>query len=99
MIVASVPDLIFLKDTDGDDVADFRSQDRRRALGSADTHHSANNFIYGPDGFLYYQRGVFNVSNVESPWGAESGSPTRVGDVPVQPAHVVEFSFHAAEQS
>jgi azurin/lysophospholipase L1-like esterase len=93
VIVASVPDLIFLKDTDGDDVADFRVR-ILGALGSADTHHSANNFIYGPDGFLYYQRGVFNVSNVESPWGANQES-TVSGMYRFNP-RTWSFSFHAA---
>ena len=37
-------------------------------IDSADTHHAMNNFQYGPDGGLYYQRGVFHVSNVETPW-------------------------------
>ena len=93
VIVASVPDLIFLKDTDGDDVADFRVR-IMGALGSADTHHSANNFVYGPDGFLYYQRGVFNVSNVESPWGTNQES-TVSGMYRFNP-RTWAFSFHAA---
>ena len=93
VIVASVPDLLFLKDTDGDDVADFRVR-IMGALGSADTHHSANNFIYGPDGFLYYQRGVFNVSNVESPWGPNQES-TASGMYRFNP-RTWAFSFHAA---
>ncbi len=92
VIVASVPDLIFLKDTDGDDVADVRIP-IMGALGSADTHHSANNFVYGPDGFIYYQRGVFNVSNVESPWVANQQSNTS-GMYRFNP-RTYEFSFHA----
>ena len=67
VIVASAPDLIFLKDTDGDDVADVRER-LLHGLDSADTHHAANNLVYGPGGYIYYQRGVFHVSNVETPW-------------------------------
>ena len=67
VIVASAPDLIFLKDTDGDDVADVRIR-LMHGIDSADTHHAANNLTFGPDGHIYYQRGVFHVSNVESPW-------------------------------
>jgi len=93
VIVASVPDLLFLKDTDGDDVADVRIR-IMGALGSADTHHSANNFVYGPDGFLYYQRGVFNVSNVESPWVSNQESGVS-GMYRFNP-RTYEFSFHAA---
>ena len=92
VIVASVPDLLFLKDTDGDDVADVRVR-IMGALGSADTHHSANNFVYGPDGFLYYQRGVFNISNVESPWGPNQQSSAS-GMYRFNP-RTWAFGFHA----
>jgi lysophospholipase L1-like esterase len=67
VLVASAPEIIFLKDTDGDDVADVREV-VLNGIDSSDTHHSANGFDYGPDGYLYYQRGIFNVSNVETPW-------------------------------
>jgi putative heme-binding domain-containing protein len=67
VLVASAPNIWFLKDTDGDDQADVREL-VLSGLDSADTHHSANGFDYGPDGYLYYQRGVFHVSNVETPW-------------------------------
>ncbi len=67
VIVASAPDLIYLKDTDGDDVADVRIR-LLHGIDSADTHHTANNLIFGPGGNIYYQRGVFHVSNVETPW-------------------------------
>ena len=92
VIVASVPNLWFLKDTDGDDVADVKIN-LMAALGSADTHHSANNFIFGPDGFLYYQRGVFNVSNVESPWSAPQHSDRSAMYRWNPRTHA--FSFHA----
>ena len=92
VLVASVPDLLFLKDTDGDDVADVRIR-IMGGLGSADTHHSANNFVYGPDGFLYYQRGIFNVSNVESPWTTNQESGVA-GMYRFNP-RTREFSFHA----
>ena len=67
VIVASCPDILFLKDTDGDDVADVREV-LLTGLDSSDTHHSANGFDYGPDGYIYYQRGIFNVHNIETPW-------------------------------
>ena len=40
-----------------------------QGLDSSDTHHGANNFIYGPDGGLYWQSGVFMMHNHEHPWG------------------------------
>ena len=92
VIVASQPDFIFLKDTDGDDVADVRFR-IAGAFGSADTHHAANNFVYGPDGFLYYQEGVFSISNVETPW-ATNQEGNRSGMYRFNP-RTNEFSFHA----
>ncbi len=69
VIVTSQPDVLFLKDTDGDDVADVRVV-LLQGIGSADTHHSANNLVYGPDGAIYWQSGVFLKNSVEHPWGA-----------------------------
>ena len=46
VIVTSGPDLLFLKDTDGDDQADVRYP-ILQGLGTADTHHAANNLVYG----------------------------------------------------
>lgn len=68
VIVTSAPDLLFLKDTDGDDVADVR-QVILQGLDFADTHHGANNLIYGPDGGIYWQSGIFMMHNHEHPWG------------------------------
>jgi putative membrane-bound dehydrogenase-like protein len=68
VLVTSTPDLLFLKDTDGDDVADVRTI-MLQGLDSSDTHHAANNLIYGPDGGIYWQSGVFMMHNHEHPWG------------------------------
>ncbi|MFN0244108.1 MAG: PVC-type heme-binding CxxCH protein [Planctomycetota bacterium] len=65
VFVANPPDVLFLRDTDGDGVAD----ERRRVLhglSSGDTHHSANSFVLGPDGALYFQEGIFHRSQVET---------------------------------
>ncbi|EMI57349.1 PVC-type heme-binding CxxCH protein [Rhodopirellula sallentina] len=67
VIVTSGPDLLFLKDTDGDDKADVR-QVLLQGLGTSDTHHAANNLVYGPDGGIYWQSGIFLVHNHETPW-------------------------------
>ncbi len=92
VIVASAPDLVFLKDTDGDDVADVRVR-IMHGLDSADTHHGANNLVYGPDGNIYYQRGVFHVSNVETPWmkAQEHRNSAMYRFNP----RTFEFAFHA----
>ena len=68
VLVSSQPDIVFLKDTDGDDIADHREV-LVHGIGSADTHHAANNFAYGPDGALYWQSGIFLHNNIEHPWG------------------------------
>ncbi|SMP42648.1 putative membrane-bound dehydrogenase domain-containing protein [Neorhodopirellula lusitana] len=67
VVVTSGPDLLFLKDTDGDDKADVRFP-LLQGLGTSDTHHAANNLIYGPDGGIYWQSGIFLVHNHETPW-------------------------------
>ncbi len=67
VVVTSGPDLLFLEDTDGDDKADKRTI-LLQGLGTSDTHHAANNLIYGPDGGIYWQSGIFLVHNHETPW-------------------------------
>ena len=73
VLVTRGPDLLFLKDTDGDDVADLRIE-ILHGLGTADTHHAANNLILGPDGALYWQSGIFLHNNIEHPWGTSLSS-------------------------
>ncbi len=67
VLVAQVPDLWFLQDTDGDDVADRRER-VLSGLDSADTHHSINSFVFSPGGILYFQEGTFHHTGVETPW-------------------------------
>lgn len=66
--IAHQPNLMFLKDTDGDDVADVY-QLRLHGFDSADSHHSISAFELGPGGELYFQEGTFHHSQVESPYG------------------------------
>ena len=68
VLLAQAPDLIFLKDTDGDDRADVRKR-ILHGLSSGDTHHSANSFVFGPGGGLYFQEGVFHRTSIETPYG------------------------------
>jgi len=92
VIVASAPNIWFLKDTDGDDKADHR-EILFSGIDSADTHHAANNFAFGPDGYVYYQRGVFHVSNVETPWQVAQLSG-KTGMYRFNP-RTHRFAFHA----
>ncbi len=66
MLVASLPELWFLKDTDGDDKADVKIR-MLQGLSSADSHHSANAMLVGPDGWVYWSRGIFNMAAMETP--------------------------------
>jgi hypothetical protein len=66
MIVAALPELWFLKDTDGDLKADVKVR-ILQGLSSADSHHSANAMLFGPDGWIYWSRGIFNVAAMETP--------------------------------
>lgn len=93
VIVTSQPNLLFLKDTDGDDHADQRTV-LLQGIDSADTHHSANNLIYGPDGAIYWQSGIFMQNSFESPWGPVLHS-TQAGMYRFDPRSSA-ISFHAA---
>jgi putative heme-binding domain-containing protein len=68
VLVAQAPDLMFLKDTDGDDRADVRVR-VLSGLDSADTHHTSNSFQLDPSGALYFQEGTFHHTQVETPYG------------------------------
>jgi putative heme-binding domain-containing protein len=68
VLVAQAPDLMFLRDTDGDDKADVRER-VLSGLDSADTHHTSNSFALDPGGALYFQEGTFHHSQVETPYG------------------------------
>lgn len=67
VLVACAPEILFLKDTDGDDKADLTIR-LLDGIDSADTHCGANSFVFGPDGYLYYSEGIFHFTNVETPW-------------------------------
>ncbi|MFO0817733.1 MAG: PVC-type heme-binding CxxCH protein [Pirellulales bacterium] len=75
VLVAQGPDLLFLKDTDGDDKYDVKER-VIHGLDTADTHHTANSFTLDPGGAMYFQEGTFHHSQVETPWGG----PRRVAN-------------------
>jgi glucose/arabinose dehydrogenase len=68
VIVAQQPNLVFLKDTDGDDHYDTR-EILLHGFDSADTHHAINSFTFDSGGALYMQEGIFHRTQVETPWG------------------------------
>ena len=73
VLVTSGPDILFLRDNDGDDKADERYV-ILQGVGTSDTHHAANNLIFGPDGGIYWQSGIFLQHNHEHPWGPALGT-------------------------
>jgi glucose/arabinose dehydrogenase/azurin/lysophospholipase L1-like esterase len=75
VIVAQAPNLLFLKDTDGDDRYDVK-QTILHGFDTADTHHTINSFTFDPGGALYTREGVFHRTQIETPWGA----PVRLAD-------------------
>lgn len=75
VLVAQGPDLLFLKDTDGDDKYDVKER-IVHGFDTADTHHTINSFVLDPGGSIYMQEGTFHHSQIETPWGA----PRRVAN-------------------
>jgi putative heme-binding domain-containing protein len=68
VIVSQGPGVVYLEDSDGDDVYDIKTR-LVGGLDTADTHHTSNSFTLDPAGSLYFQEGVFQHSQGESPWG------------------------------
>jgi glucose/arabinose dehydrogenase/lysophospholipase L1-like esterase len=75
VLVAQSPNLVFLKDTNGDDRYDTK-EILLHGFDTADTHHTLNSFTFDPGGALYMQEGIFHRTQVESPWGPT----TRLAD-------------------
>lgn len=69
--VGAAPNMWFLRDTDGDDRADFRKP-VMSGFGTEDRHELLNGFTWGPDGYLYMTHGVFTRSHVFDPDNPET---------------------------
>src|SRR5690606_14248830 len=69
--VGAAPELLFLPDRDGDDVPDGPPEVLLDGFGYADTHETLNSFVWGPDGWLYGNQGVFNRSLIGKPGAPE----------------------------
>lgn len=66
--VANQPDLLFLKDRDGDLRADSRKV-LLSGFGTEDNHHAISAFTWCPGGWLYFESGIFLHTQVETPHG------------------------------
>lgn len=71
--VGAAPYLMFIPDTDKDDVPDGPPQILLDGWGFEDTHETLNTFCWGPDGWLYGCHGVFTHSKVGKPGTDDSG--------------------------
>ncbi|GIW88402.1 MAG: hypothetical protein KatS3mg108_2726 [Isosphaeraceae bacterium] len=70
LFVGQQPNLMWLKDVDGDDRADLREL-VLHGFDSADSHHAIHTFLYDPAGGLHFQEGVFHHTQVETPYGPQ----------------------------
>lgn len=59
VIAATAPDIWFLEDTNGDEIADKRTK-LYTGLGTRDTHAVINNLRWGLDGWIYATHGYSN---------------------------------------
>lgn len=66
--VANSVEVLFLRDTNGDGVAD----ERRVVLsgfGTEDTHHLVHTFRWGPEGMLWMNQSIYIHTHLETPYG------------------------------
>jgi putative membrane-bound dehydrogenase-like protein len=75
--ISQTPNIIHIKDTNGDGRADT-VRTVLHGFGGEDVEHSINNYRWGPDGALYFMEGIFFHTQVETPYG-----PRRVRDAGV----------------
>jgi len=73
--VGAAPELLFIPDRNRDDVPDGPAEVLLDGFGYQDTHECLNSFMWGPDGWLYGNQGVFNYARIGKPG---SPDPERV---------------------
>ncbi|MEQ1850716.1 MAG: PVC-type heme-binding CxxCH protein [Chthoniobacteraceae bacterium] len=71
--IGAPPNLLFFPDKNGDDKPDADPKVLLDGWASEDTHETLNDFIWGPDGWLYGTHGVFTLSNVGKPGTPQAG--------------------------
>jgi len=67
VFVGAAPQLLFIPDRDNNDRPDRDPIVLLDGFGYADTHETLNSFMWGPDGWLYGNQGIFNRSAVGKP--------------------------------
>lgn len=80
VIAAAAPDIWYLEDTDGDEIADKRTK-LYTGLGINDTHAVVNNLRWGLDGWIYATHGYSRGEGVKSGDGAKNFGAASSGVV------------------
>jgi putative membrane-bound dehydrogenase-like protein len=83
VIAATAPDIWYLEDTNGDEVADRRTK-LYTGLGTSDTHSVINNLRWGLDGWIYATHG-YSTGMVTSGDGTKSFGRDGSGVVRFRP--------------
>jgi putative heme-binding domain-containing protein len=68
VLVVSQPRMLFLRDTDGDDVADDVTY-LQDGWATDDTHHTCGAFEWSHGGLLHMLEGIATSTTLETPWG------------------------------
>jgi putative membrane-bound dehydrogenase-like protein len=84
VIVTQAPDILFLRDTDGDDKAD-KVEKLYTNLGTGDTHAVINNPRWGWDGWIYATHGYSGTPDVRSGDGSKGFGGVGSGVVRFKP--------------
>ena len=93
--VVSQPNLIHLRDLDGDLVSDEQTI-VLHGFGSEDSHHSMSALTWGHDGAIYFNEGTFHHTQIETPLGPrrlQHGGVIRYKPDTEQVDIVVSFPF------
>jgi putative membrane-bound dehydrogenase-like protein len=70
VFVGAPPNLLFIPDRDGDDIAEIEDIEvRLTGWGIRDRHETINSFHWGPDGWLYGLEGFATPSKIRRPKG------------------------------
>jgi len=65
--IGAAPQLLFIPDKNHDDIPDGPPEILLDGFGYQDTHECMNSFMWGPDGWLYGNQGVFNLAHIGKP--------------------------------
>ena len=65
--VGAAPELLFIPDRNRDDIPEGPPEVLLDGFGYQDTHECLNSFMWGPDGWLYGNQGVFNYAQIGKP--------------------------------